>query len=110
MEKETKSGSVAQVVALANRMLALKASPGFHDLRLLAEMLEREAAVAARDFPGFDPQEIVTLKVQSQTAHKVLAELFGRIDAAIANARGLPGFQQEQPGEPLITERIAGSY
>ena len=106
----SKEPSVAQVVALANRFLSFKASPGFHDLRLLCQMLEQEAAEAARDYQGFDAQEIVKLQMQAQTAHKLVAQIFTRIDAAIANAQGLPGFRLEEGQEPMIAERIAGSY
>lgn len=109
MQREIKPDSVASVVALANRMLALKNSPGFHDLRLLVGMLEKEASETSRDYPGWDPQQIVILKVRAQVAHEMAMEIFARIEGAIANAKGLPGFQMDGAAPPL-TERIAGSY
>ena len=105
-----KEPTVAQVVALANRLLAQKAAPGFHDIRLICEQLEQEAAAASRDYPGFDPQQMVQLKIRMQTAHELVVEIFARIDAAIANATGLPGFQMEEPAGAVITDRIPGSY
>jgi hypothetical protein len=100
--------TVAQVLALANRLLAQKAAPGFHDIRLICEMLEQEAVKASRDYPGWDHEQIVILKVRAQVAHELITEIFNRIDAAIYSAQSLPGFQSaaEQP----VTDRIPGSY
>lgn len=109
-KKERREPSVAEVVALANRFVALKASPGFHDLKLVAEMLKEDAARANREFQGFDPEEITKLRMQEFTAQKTLDQLFAHVEAAIANAAGLPGFVFEEPGGQVITERIAGSY
>jgi hypothetical protein len=107
--------SAAEIVALANRLHALKAAPGFYDLKLIAEMMEKEAtdAVIAHRSSGAyekDRDEIFMLKLRAEVAKLMIGELFGRVEAAIANANALPGFQKEQPGEPLITTRIAGSY
>jgi len=110
MNQPAQEPTAAQVVALANRLLALKASPGFHDLRLIAEMLEQEARAAVANYQGNDRDELFNLNQRAQIAARLITELFGRIDAAIANASGLPFFQAEEPGEPLITTRIAGSY
>lgn len=103
----TKEPTAAAVLALANRMIALKASPGFHDLRLICEMLEQEATEAIIEYPGHDRDQLFVLKVRAQAAKELVVELFGRIEGAIANGRSLPGFDGDTP-EP--TERIAGSY
>lgn len=110
MENQAKPGSVASIVALANRFVALKAGPGFHDLVLLGEMLEQEARDAVTNYEGKDPNELFMLNIRSQVARQFIREFFGRIDGAIANAKGLPGFQAESGVQPVINERIAGSY
>jgi hypothetical protein len=110
MPTEAKPDSVAAVVALANRLIALKASPGFNDLRLLGNILEHEADEAVRNYRGTDKDELFILNLRRQIATNLIAEFFGRLETAIDNAKGLPGFQQETGKEPIITERIAGSY
>lgn len=106
--------SAAEVLALANRLRALKLSPGFQDLRLICESLAEERQLAARKFVsggGFDPIEIVKLEMQAYTAHCVTNQIFSIIDAAIANAQ-LPGVNPQEPQDPeqTIPNRIAGSY
>lgn len=98
------------MVALANRFLAQKAAPGWHDIKLLADILDEEAREAVQNYSGVDAAELFELNRRSQMVRRVFAEFFGRIDQAIENARGLPGFQQETGKEPVITDRIAGSY
>ena len=110
METPNKQPTVVQVVALANRFLALKSSPGFHDLRLLCKMLEEEATGALLDYEGFDDTQTAMLRTAAQVSKRMTIEIFSRIDAAINNGRGLPGFQAETPGGPIVSERIAGSY
>ena len=104
-----KGPSVVSVVALGNRMLALKTSPGFHDLIMLAEMLESEAQTTLIDYPGFDRDELFVLKVRAQVAKEFVAELKARIDGAISNAHGLPGFSGDEGPKPTES-RIPGSY
>lgn len=108
--KPAKPGSVVSVVALANRFLAQKAAPGWHDLKLLAEVLMEEADGAVKAYQGKDRDELFDLNLRAQMVHAAFAEFFGRIEAAIENAKGLPGFQMETGKEPVVTDRIAGSY
>src|SRR5258707_6692411 len=109
-DREVKPGSVAAVVALANRLIALKAGPGFHDLKLIGNVMRYEADEAVRNYVGTDKDELFTLNLRRQVADAMVAEFFSRIDIAIENAKGLPGFQGDSGQQPLITERIAGSY
>jgi NAD(P)-dependent dehydrogenase (short-subunit alcohol dehydrogenase family) len=102
--------TAAEVVALANRFMALKASPGFHDLKALCDMLHEEARGAVSDYDSDDRDELFRLNMRTQVAKRLIAEIFGRIDAAINNASGLPGFVKEDPRPQPLNERIAGSY
>lgn len=106
--------SAAEVLALANRLRALKLSPGFQDLRLICERLAEDALAAPRNFVGkggFDPIEIIKLEMQAYTAVSITNEIFALIDAAIANAQ-LPGLSLGDPQAPeqTVPNRIAGSY
>lgn len=108
--------SAAEVLALGNRLRALKLSPGFQDLRLICERIAQDAQSAPRNFVskgGFDPIEIVKLEMQAYTAVNAMNEIFSIIDAAIGNAT-LPGLNNtqdpQQAPEKTISNRIAGSY
>jgi hypothetical protein len=102
--------TAAQVTALANRLLAQKAAPGWHDLKLIGQMMQEEAHAAVRNYRGKDGAELLELHLRAQIADLHIAEFFGRIDSAIANAEALPWFKDQQSTPPLITERIPGSY
>jgi hypothetical protein len=107
---EPKEPTAAQVTALANRLLAQKAAPGWHDLKLIGQMMQEEAHAAVRNYRGKDGAELLELHLRAQIADLHIAEFFGRIEAAIALAQELPWFQEQQSKPPLITERIPGSY
>jgi hypothetical protein len=82
----------------ANRLLSLKANPGFIDLLQISQQLVQEAIDATSDYPGWDAQQIVVLKVRQQAAkehhqaliQRVLAAIQTGIDEARANASNLP--------------------
>jgi hypothetical protein len=105
-----KEPTAAQVTALANRLLAQKAAPGWHDLKLIGQMMQEEAHAAVRNYRGKDGAELLELHLRAQIADLHIAEFFGRIDSAIANAEALPWFKDQQSNPPLITDRIPGSY
>lgn len=102
--------TAAQVVALANRLLAQKACAGWYDLQLIGDMLKEEAHAAVREYRGKDREELFELNLRAQIAELFVAQFFGRIESAIANAEMLPWFKDQQTSPPLINERVAGSY
>jgi hypothetical protein len=107
---QQKEPTAAQVTALANRLLAQKAAPGWHDLKLIGQMMQEEAHAAVRNYRGKDGAELLELHLRAQIADLHIAEFFGRIESAIALAEDLPWFKEQQSKPPVITERIPGSY
>lgn len=68
----------------ANRLLGLRAHPGWADLIQLSRELVQEQVDNCSRYPGWDAQQIVVLKVRQQCAteyHEIL--LTQRVNAAI---------------------------
>lgn len=82
----------------ANRLISLRANPGFLDLIQISQQLVKEAVDTCTNFPGWDKDQIVVLKVRQQAAtehHQQLIQRFiaaiqSGIDEARANASTLP--------------------
>jgi len=70
-------------IELANRLISLRAHPGFLDLVRLSQELGQEAAEICSDYPGWDPQQIVVLKVRMQVAKEHHNALIAKVEAAI---------------------------
>ena len=102
--------TAAEVVALSNRLLAQKASAGWHDLLAIGERMKSQARQAVQSYKGTDKEELFDLNRRSQIAEAFVSEFFGYIEWAIEQSKGLPGFQREDPRPPLITTKIPGSY
>lgn len=71
----------------ANRLISLKAHPGFIDLLRISQELVQEAADICADYPGWDTQQIVVLKVRMQCAKEhhqmLLAKVLDAIKAGV---------------------------
>jgi hypothetical protein len=67
----------------ANRLISLRANPGFGDLRALSQELVNEAAMACARYGGWDAQQIVVMKVRQQCALEHHEQLLQRINSAI---------------------------
>src|ERR1700688_5208476 len=67
----------------ANRLMALRAHPGFIDFLRLSEELVRDAADICADYPGWDAQQIVVLKVRMQCAKEHHQMLISKMQEAI---------------------------
>jgi hypothetical protein len=67
----------------ANRLLGLRAHPGFMDLVRISQEIVQIAADICADYPGWDPQQIVVLKVRMQCAKEHHALLLAKINEAI---------------------------
>lgn len=75
----------------ANRLMSVRANPGFLDvLRIIDDLVERTVEECS-DYPGWDPQMMVVLKVRMQAAKElkpaILAKINETIDAGVAEAR-----------------------
>ena len=72
------------LIERANRLIALRAHPGFLDLIRLSQEMVDEAIASTSDYPGWDAQQITVLKVRQQAAKEHHKRLFGKINEAIA--------------------------
>lgn len=84
----------------ANRLLGLRAHPGFTDVVRLSQDLCEEAAKAVADFPGWDPMMIVILKVRLQVAREYHDMFFNRINDKIAE-----GIAEAKSRDEMLVER-----
>jgi len=88
----------------ANRLISLRTHPGFLDVLRISQELVQSAADQCADYPGWDPQQIVVLKVRMQCAKEHHALLIARINEAIyqgieegkAQAANLPSQTPEE--------------
>jgi hypothetical protein len=67
----------------ANRLLSVKANPGFIDILRISQQLVDEAVNASVDYPGWDAQQITVLKCRAQAAKEHHQQLIRRIMVAI---------------------------
>lgn len=67
----------------ANRLMALRQHPGFADLIRLSQDMVQSAVDNCSNYPGWDPQQIVVLKVRQQTATEYHSLLLARISEVI---------------------------
>lgn len=108
--------SAAEVLALSNRLLAQKNAPGWYDLVAIAERLKEQAHATVDDYKSGDKdpllakEELFDLKRRADIADALIVELFGYVDWAIEQGKGMPGFQSEDPRPQMITTKVAGSY
>jgi exosome complex RNA-binding protein Csl4 len=70
-------------IETANRLISLRSHPGYLDMLRIAQELVQNAADVCADFPGWDPQQIVVLKVRMQTAKEFKDLLIAKINEAI---------------------------
>src|ERR1700677_2713287 len=73
------------VIERANRLLGVKAHPGFIDILRISQALVDEAVAASIDYPGWDSQQITVLKCRAQAAKEHHQQLIRRIMAAISD-------------------------
>jgi hypothetical protein len=67
----------------ANRLMSLRAHPGFLDLIRLSQEMVQGAVDICTNYPGWDAQQIVVLKVRQQAATEHHQMLFAKMEEAI---------------------------
>ena len=67
----------------ANRLMHVQTLPGFLDIIRISQELVKDADDACADYGGWDPQQIVVLKVRMQAAREHHALLLKKIKDAI---------------------------
>lgn len=113
-----------ETIERANRFLAFRDSPAFHEVNRLCEGLIEEARANQRQFKGWDTQQIVTLAIRVQVAEEFREQLFIRMAEAISlgvaeAANGLSGRAASESSDKLRDQvlrkvdaesRVPGSY
>ena len=67
----------------ANRLISVRANPGFLDIMRISLDLIQNAVETCSGYPGWDPQQMVVLKIRMQTAKEHHEMLFAKIQEAI---------------------------
>ena len=67
----------------ANRLMGLRAHPGFRDLFQLSQEITKSLTAHAIDYPGWDLQQLMVLKVRAQSATEHHDLLFAKMTEAI---------------------------
>jgi hypothetical protein len=87
----------------ANRLISLKAHPGFFDLLALSQELVQSSADQCADYGGWDAQQIVVLKVRMQAAKEHHQLLISKILEAIRT-----GVDEQMAMSATLPEKTVG--
>lgn len=90
---------MSEVINRSNRLLSLRANPGYRDLLQIAQELVQSAADVCADYPGWDDRQIVVLKVRMQCAKEFKELFFAKIKEAINDG------VQEQAAQANLPEK-----
>lgn len=71
------------IIDRANRLLGLRANPGYPDAWQISKALSDEATRISVTYPGWDPQQIMVLKARAQAALEHHELFFAKIQEAI---------------------------
>lgn len=77
------AGETTPTIERANRLISVRSNPGFRDIVQISLDLVKSAADMCADYPGWDPQQIVMLKVRMQCAKEHHEILLANINEAI---------------------------
>src|ERR1700730_3429728 len=72
-----------ETIERANRFLAFRDSPAYHEIFRLSQSLGDSATAALVDYPGWDKDQIACLKARAQAAKEHHALLFATIQETI---------------------------
>jgi len=71
------------VIERANRLLAVRAHPGYLDILRIAQEISDSATAVLVDYPGWDKDQIAVLKARAQAAKEGYELLIAKINEAI---------------------------
>ena len=100
--------NTTSAIERANRLVALRSHPGFIDLLRLSLELVQQAADICADYPGWDAQQIVVLKVRMQAAKEhhqaLLAKIQNAIEIGVAEASAQAQSFPEKTAEEILDQ------
>jgi hypothetical protein len=94
----------------ANRLMSLRANPGFRDAFLISEEIVNTLTATAIDYPGWDMQQLMVLKSRAQAAKEHHDLLFAKIQEAISEGIQAQAAQGNQAEKTPIEILEQGDY
>jgi ElaB/YqjD/DUF883 family membrane-anchored ribosome-binding protein len=116
----------------ANRLISVRAHPGFLDIIRISQQIRDEATAVLVDFGGWDKDQVMVLKVRAQAAKEhhslLLSKIQDAIQAGLDNASEITEAILTRTAEEAVdqgdfvrqkvlqrfdendTSRVAGSY
>ena len=72
------------VIERANRLLAVRAHPGFLDIIRISQEIVNSAVTQCMEYPGWDEKQMVVLTIRQKCAKELHELLWSKINEAIA--------------------------
>lgn len=90
------------VIDRANRLISLKTHPGFLDVLRISQELAKTANDILVNYPGWDPQQVMVLKVRAQAAKEHHELLISKIqeaihDGIVESSSAFPAREEKSP-------------
>lgn len=74
---------MSETIDRANRLLSLRANPGFRDAFQMSQAIVDSITATAIDYPGWDMQQLMVLKARAQAAKEHHELFFAQLQEAI---------------------------
>jgi len=74
---------MSETIDRANRLLSLRANPGFRDVFQMSQEIVDSITATAIDYPGWDMQQLMVLKARAQAAKEHHELFFAKLQEAI---------------------------
>lgn len=94
----------------ANRLISLRANPGFQEAWRISKDLVDTATQILISYPGWDPQQIMVLKARAQAAQEHHDMFFAKITEAIREGVAEQAAQINLPEKPISEIIETGDY
>ena|SRR5258708_2129848 len=94
----------------ANRLMALRVHPGFSDLVRISFEIVNSLSAHCIDYPGFDKDQLMVLKVRAQTAKEHHELLFAKITEAIREGVQEQAASADLPDKSVTEVLETGDY
>jgi hypothetical protein len=75
--------STTPAIEQANRLISVRENPGYRDLIRLSQQMVDSAQAQCTDFGGWDPMQVMVLKVRAQAAKEHHNLFFARVQEVI---------------------------
>jgi hypothetical protein len=107
---ESQEQDVTPIIERANRLLSLRANPGYRDVFQISQDIVKQLTANAIDYPGWDLQQLMTLKARAQAAKEHHEILFGKIAEAIHDGVQADAVRSQSAPKPVSEVMEQGDY